>query len=450
MRDLLKPRISQWRLSNNTWYSYILFENIRRELESKTESSIIFDELLLNNMKIDETLFESLKVNHKIYATRSRISNIRRSNIKPELPMTVTFQLDYTISASQNFIKDEDNLCKIKDGITGDWIEFQIFLPYTLNGQLTGSVAKPRFMKNKFTGNYFGICSYEYKPEKAIGENVLGVDIGQIKLFSAIALDKNGDYSNEFIHSQQTDKLNKKLSKLYEEKQKIYKKILRVDKYNSFNQKQEMRNNQLIGISTKIENLKTNIARNVANEVVLVAKKTHCSKVHIENLSWMGSKGGKWNHSQTHKYIGEACIKAGLKVDKVNAAYSSNTHPITGEQGLKNNRTVKFNDGYEIDRDVLAAVNIASRNKGRKKANKVGRMKTTHTPSRPIKKQKTSKKLIKEFINKIKGDTQIAVFSPQKLKSNDARLWSLIHKVQPKSSLLSYRLLHGMTIIDNF
>ena len=35
MRDVLKWRINEWELHNKTWHSYILFENLRRELQSK-------------------------------------------------------------------------------------------------------------------------------------------------------------------------------------------------------------------------------------------------------------------------------------------------------------------------------------------------------------------------------------------------------------------------------
>lgn len=101
----------------------------------------------------------------------------------------------------------------------------------------------------------------------------------------------------------------------------------------------------LLGISRKIESLKTYIARNVANEVVLTAKKCKRNKIHIENLSWMGSKGGKWNHSQIHKFIEEAATKGGLKVDKVNPACLSSEHPITKERGDKNARTVEKING---------------------------------------------------------------------------------------------------------
>ena len=45
MRDLFRCRISAWPIKNKTWYSYILFENIRREVQSKVENVIIFKEL---------------------------------------------------------------------------------------------------------------------------------------------------------------------------------------------------------------------------------------------------------------------------------------------------------------------------------------------------------------------------------------------------------------------
>ena len=41
LRDNLKFRINEWPLHNKTWHSYILFENLRRELKSKQEAIII-------------------------------------------------------------------------------------------------------------------------------------------------------------------------------------------------------------------------------------------------------------------------------------------------------------------------------------------------------------------------------------------------------------------------
>lgn len=63
LRDNLKFRIKDWSLHNKTWHSYILFENIRRELQSKQEAIIIWNELVRNDFDINEELFDSL---HKL------------------------------------------------------------------------------------------------------------------------------------------------------------------------------------------------------------------------------------------------------------------------------------------------------------------------------------------------------------------------------------------------
>lgn len=100
MRDSLKFRIKDWPLHNKTWHSYILFENIRREIKSKQEAIIIWNELVKNDYNINEALFNSLhKLN--IRPTRNRIVNIKRSNSLPELARSATFNLDYTISERQ-------------------------------------------------------------------------------------------------------------------------------------------------------------------------------------------------------------------------------------------------------------------------------------------------------------------------------------------------------------
>lgn len=449
MRDELKPLIKKWEIKNKTWYSYILFENIRREIQSKRENIVIFDELLKNNNKIDEHLFVSLVNNHGIYATRGRISNIKRCQKRPELPTNATLQLDYTISAKQNFTKDESNHCKMQL-MGGSWIDYQILLPASLNGNLTGKVAKPRFMKRKSDGRYIGICSYEYIPEVAIGRNVLGVDIGQVKLFSAIALNENGIYSNEYVESAYLSKLNKKLSRLYNEKIMLYDKIQNSDRFLNFTSRQNRRREQYVQISNKIESLKKYIARLVAREIIVVAKKEECDEIHIENLSWMGSKGGKWNHSQVHKYIEEAGLRFGIKVIKVNAAYTSSEHPITKERGEKRGRDIEFSDGSVIDRDVLGAINLAVRNKGKKKDNKIIKVKKNHPTPKRTKRDKSKRKKIREHIRKIKGDMEIVIFSPEQLIRKSDRLWTLISKVSPRSSLLESESKYKVPINYNF
>lgn len=438
MRKVFVNRVKDWdkfpHMHNKAWYARILFENIRRELQSKYEATTVWNELVKNDMEINQTLFDSLVSKHKIYVTRGMVSNIKRSKETPKLVKNATFQLDYTVSDKQFFIMNEDNTCEIKIN-KKDWIKYKIILPSSLNQNLTGKIAKPRFFKRKKDGKYIGLCSYQYVPEKSEGKNVLGVDIGQIKLFSAVALYNDGNYSSEYVNSKYLRHKNIKLKKLYKEKDNLYKIINQNELLNIDTIKNKKRKEHYLYISNRIENIKKDIARNVAQEVIQVAKQEKCNEIHIENLTWMNSKGGKWNHAETHRMIEEKAITAGIKVVKVNPAYSSSEHPITGERGLKSNRNVVFENKQSIDRDVLAAVNIAVRNK-RKKKSKMNKLKRKH--QQIILKKKSRRKEITERIANIKRNTQIVVFQPCVPNSNkELGAWSCIKQVQPDSSLLT-------------
>lgn len=438
MRKMFVNRVKEWDklpyMHNKSWYARILFENIRRELQSKYEATTVWNELVKNDMEVNQTLFDNLVSKHKIYATRGMVSNIKRSNKSPELVKNATFQLDYTVSDKQFFIMNEDNTCEIKIN-KKDWIKYKIILPSSLNHNLTGKIAKPRFFKRKKDGKYIGLCSYQYVPEKPEGKNVLGVDIGQIKLFSAVALYKDGNYSSEYVNSNYLRNKNTKLKKLYEEKENLYKIINQNELLNVKTNKNEKRKEHFFYISNRIKNIKKDIARNVAQEIIQVAKQEKCNEIHIEDLRWMDSKGGKWNHAEIHKMIKEKAISAGIEIIKVNPAYSSSEHPITGERGLKSNRNVTFKDNQSIDRDVLAAVNIAIRNK-RKKKGKINKLKRKH--QQIVLKKKSRRKEIFERIADIKRNTKIVVFQPCVPNPNkELGAWSCIKQVQPNSSLLT-------------
>ena len=55
--------------------------------------------------------------------------------------------------------------------------------------------------------------------------------------------------------------------------------------------------------------------------------------------------------------------RAGLRVETVNPAHSSDEHPVTHERGVHVGRDVVFEDGSRVDRDRLAGVNLACRSK---------------------------------------------------------------------------------------
>ena len=291
LRDSLKFRIKDWPLHNKTWHSYILFENIRRELQSKKEAIIIWNELVKNDFNINEELFDSL---HKLnlYPTLSRIANIKRSNSLPELARSAVFSLDYTVSEKQFFRMKSANICEIKIG-KKDWIEYEIIFPSSIDERFTGVISKPRFVKRKRDDKYIGICSYEYEVGNYdLEDKILGVDIGKIKLFSSVVVDSEGDFSNEFINTKRSQETEYKINRLYENKQILFDKIKSYEDLRLTSlPKYEIWKNLYSNITNKITNTKDYQAKLLSSEIVKLALEKKCKTIHIENLSWLNSQG---------------------------------------------------------------------------------------------------------------------------------------------------------------
>ena len=432
LRDGLKWRIKDWPLHNKAWHSYILFENIRRELESKREAIIIWNELVKNDYNINEELLDSL---HKLnlYPTRSRIVNIKRSNSVPELTRNATFILDYTVSEKQFFRMKTNSICEIKVG-KKDWIEYEIVFPSSIDSRFTGVIAKPRFVKRKRDDKYIGICSYEYKiGNYDLEDKILGIDIGKIKLFSSVVMDKNGEFSNEFINTKRSQDTEDKINRLYENKQILYDKIKAYEDLGLTPlTKYEIWKNLYSNITNKITNTKDYQAKLLSSEIVKLALEQKCKTIHIEDLSWLNSQGGKWNHSQIHSKIIEKASMYGIKVKKVSAFNTSKEHPITKEVGVIQDRTVEFTTG-KIDRDLLAAINIAIRSTNIKLKKSLPKKAKTKRV-----KPKSNKKEIKEKVNKIKGNGQIVSFLTNVLDSTIQVELGVrpLHEVLPCNSLI--------------
>ena len=411
MRDVLKWRIKDWTLHNKTWHSYILFENLRRELNSKKEAIIIWNELVKNDFNINETLFDNLH-KLKLYPTRSRISNIKRANRVPELAYNATFNLDYSISEKQFFRLINNNICKIKIN-KKDWIDYEIVFPSSIDSRFTGRIAKPRFIKRKRDNQYIGICSYEYKIEESdLEDKILGVDIGKIKLFSSVVMNKDGTFSDEYINTRRSQRIEEKINRLYENKQILFNKI---KAYNNLKlidaQKYNIWKTLYSNIRKKITNSKDYQSKLISNEIVQLALQNKCKTIHIENLKWLNNQGGKWNHSDIHTKIEEKASMYGIKVKRVSAYNSSKEHPVTKEIGTVKDRIVEFTT-EKIDRDLLASINLAIRSTNIKiKKSLPIKVKTKRV------KTKSNKKGTKEKVNKLKGNTQIVVFLTNELDS---------------------------------
>lgn len=432
LRDNLKFRIKDWPLHNKTWHSYILFENIRRELQSKQEAIIIWNELVKNDFNINEELLSALR-QLNIWSTRSRIANIKRSNKIPELARSAIFNLDYTISERQFFRMKNANVCKIKVSKT-DWIEYEIIFPSSIDPRFTGRIAKPNFVKRKRDNQYIGICFYEYEVgDYELEDKILGVDIGKVKLFSSVVMNNDGEFSDEIINTKRSQEIEYKINRLYENKRILYNKIKSYERLGlCTHTKYEVWKKLYSSIRTKIINTKDYQAKLLSSEIVKLALEQKCKVIHIENLSWLNSQGGTWNHAQIHTKIIEKASTYGIKVKRVYAHNTSKEHPITKEVGTAYGRTIEFTT-EKIDRDLLAAINIAIRS-----TNITLKTCLPNTTKTKRVKPKSNKKAIKEKVNQLKGNGQIVSFLTNVLDSTIKVELGVrpLHEVLPCNSLI--------------
>ena len=450
IRDIVgKEELTSWKgeIPNPVWYFYMLCDNLLRIVKSKDDAIVCFNALKDNGNKINQDLFEFLN-DQGIYPTVGFLRNLKRSNEPPTIAKKATFVMDYSISAEQNCQRIADNIFGFNYK-SGKYLTYEVVIPLSVRKNLTGRIAKPRFIKRKSDGRYVGHCSYNIDTPTVKGQNILGVDLGKKKLFSSVVLYSDGNYSNEIINSRLSHRIDGKLKRKLKdlehllEKNKTLEDLINGD-INLFNSHLEEirqnRVNQILELRENISNTKRYIAKLIASEVVSIAKENDCKEIHVENLSWLESKGGRWNHAEVQDFISEFAELEGIKVVKIYAKYTSSTHPITGELGKKQNRNIQFQNWDIIDRDLLASINIAKRNKRNQKENKVTKLRKNHT-STPKKVKKPSNRKVslairQKLLTKQRG-TEIVVLYPRKTGN---RTWEAldVSSKPHKLSLMSY------------
>ena len=450
IRDIVrKEELTSWKeeIPNPVWYFYMLCDNLLRIVKSKDDAIACFNALKDNGNKIDQELFELLN-DQGIYPTVGFLRNLKRSDEPPTIAKKATFVMDYSISAEQNCQRIADNIFGFNYE-SGKYLTYEVVIPLSVRKNLTGRIAKPRFIKRKSDGRYIGHCSYQVGIPTVKGQNILGVDLGKKKLFSSVVLYSDGNYSDEIINSRLSHRIDEKLKRKLKDlehllaKNKTFEDLINGD-INLFNfhleEIRQDRVNQIMELRGNISHTKRYLTKLLASEVVSIAKENDCKEIHLENLSWLESRGGRWNHSEVQEFITEFAELEGIKVIKIYAKHTSSAHPVTGELGKKRNRNIQFQNGDMMDRDLLASINIAKRNKKNKKENKVNQLKKRHT-STPKKVKKPSNRKVslairQKLLTNQRG-TEIVVLYPRKTGN---RTWEVlgVSSKPHKLSLMSH------------
>lgn len=408
------------RIPNKAWFTRMLYENLRRTVESQREKAQIFEVLKENNFKIDNDLKNKL-YSMKLYTTHGGLENLKDSEKVPELPRSASFVMDYSVYNEQIFLMDKIDNTKMKFKYNkNDWVDLDIILPISIRLNMTGKLGKPSFyFKN---GKYVGDIRYYVKTQvQEKSKNILGVDYGKKYIYSASVLYANGATSQQYLPSNRLQSLNFKKEKIMNEVSLIKDKIERTKPYltsakalSTTIEKQENRLKNDLDNRQKIINIKKEEATLSAVELVEIAIQNKCSEIHIDYLKWLKSKGGKWNFSACQEQLKSIAELFGIEVIVVNTANSSQTHPITKEIGKEVGRNIVYSNEERIDRDFVASINHAKRNRFKdknkpekevKKINKRSHKKVKRISNKEIKRK------MKEVLDKKRG-AQIVVFSP--------------------------------------
>lgn len=364
----------------DAWYIRILYHNIISLLKSRQEQIKVYEILKANQYKIDSTLRDKL-VKEKLYPTNAYLETLANAKDMPVLPKRKTFILDFSVSDKQMFrVGKNSNLYEIKicsrkeikdNNLEIGWLSFEMYLPTYIRESFTGKTAKPQFYWDHNKEEFVCAIPCEIKKLPNEYENIMGVDLGKIKVYSATVVRKDSSISNEYVPTEELQNLVDKLKRMNQHINSVYEKKKRSYKYGNFTKRQDRRELDYKRSRNKRTKLQFAIERLVAVEIVNIAIKEQCKEIHLENLSWVKSSGGKWNFAQVQACIEEVAELFSIKVVKVSAYNSSKTNPVTLEVGKISNRDVTFKNGQKIDRDQLAGLNLALREPKKQKQRKI-------------------------------------------------------------------------------
>ena len=401
LREIITPEVRKLNVKNRAWYSYNVLENIRQLHASLLDKQAAYEILKENDWKNDDAFQEAMS-KAGIRLAHGAIRSLTRTKKKPELPTSDTFILDYSISSAQNFtIYPDDPLTAYIQRADGEWLAYTVSIPdwVLIKPGFTGILTKPRFHRDKNSGEFIGEISYGLDPVRTAMDSdsgaIMGVDLGKIKLFSSTVIYPDGSYSGEVIHSHLLELNRRKLDRLWAGRKYLEAAINRclVE-----NERQARRLVELDRVKTKIGNLRDSMAWGMAREIVSEASRLGARELHMEYLSWLDAIGGSWDHARVQERVREYCEATGISFIRVSAWNSSKQHPVTGEIGVLRNREVRFESGLVIDRDLLASLNLAQRSPKKKrhgcktvKPVKVARVRDKHssTPRRAKPARKT-------------------------------------------------------------
>jgi len=240
----------------------------------------------------------------------------------------------------------------------GRWVSLKFTIPNS-ERFFGDKISKPsvQLLDDKLVFN-FAITSTvpDVKPTR-----VMGVDLGKIEPFVATIVDESTRWhSAPFFASEKIKDLSQKYADLMNRAAVLKAKQERC-LTSGHGHKADTLAAHRQGIKNKARRIKNEAMHLIGHEVAEIAHQMN-ARVVMENLSWLGSTGGRWNFSELQEAITNSCKRKGVPVKFVSAKNTSNTCTRCGA-GVRHVKrdNVCVSCGFMINRDVAASREIALR-----------------------------------------------------------------------------------------
>lgn len=442
LAELINKDYLSWDLNNKAKYFRMFSLHLRQDFKSldyKQKITQVLEKYDFNiqNAKIKKKIQEEL-AQLNLYPTKQELMNICRcyanSNANKrscsseeheranehtqhkDLDSHKVIPLDFTLGQDkQTIVQPNEKEPVFHINFNGNWIWLNFtdkinklqYFKNKIEKENFIRFTKPKFVFNHEQNCWFIILTIESKvtfseSDKSIransarGVTVAGVDIGQVKPYSAVLIDMTLNEQNvvegaklvsrELVCSKETKRINAKLGEVKYHLSNIYRKldvyagIIKNNKNPEFTQKilakQKLLENEKRCLRRKRKELQKRKSYLAVRDLMKQLNFFNVKKVNVERLNWVENTGGSWDFSQQQEILEQKAIEFGIRVTKVFAANTSKENPFTKKRllGVANPKTrmVQFSGKkYQIDRDILGAINVALRNKTDGKHNKI-------------------------------------------------------------------------------
>lgn len=283
-------------------------------------------------------------------STKNKKLAKQKSNIMIKEPIVPVLKRPCCYINNQNF-KIKDNCIEFPVLINGKSRRIAIRTSITNKQKLIFANAKLGTMRIVYKGNKIvAQIVYEvYEPEYTDDGNVMGIDLG----IKCPAVSYISDGSVKFYGN---GRKNKYMRRHYKYLRKKLQKTKHIDAIERINNKEQR---IMKDIDHKISHdiIKTAVAHDVKviklERLANIRSTTRISRKNNPSLH-------TWSFYRLTQFIKYKAKLAGIKVEYVNPAYTSQKCPVCGNIHHANDRNYTCSCGFHIHRDVLGAINICS------------------------------------------------------------------------------------------